>query len=113
MGIFRGISNHLNKHFRDERGGVFSFLLGGVALLAVVTFGLYQVLSGPVTSGARVQGTLLAQHQLMTNARIASADAVEVIGDFLEHVREEGFSENELEVVASELGRLRETEDVQ
>ena len=81
MGIFRGISNHLNKHFRDERGGVFSFLLGGVALLAVVTFGLYQVLSGPVTSGARVQGTLLAQHQLMTNARIASADAVEVIGD--------------------------------
>lgn len=44
---------------------------------------------------------------------LAVANPVEVIGDFLEHVREEGFSENELEVVASELGRLRETEDVQ
>ena len=44
---------------------------------------------------------------------LAVSNPVEVIGDFLEHVREEGFSENELEVVASELGRLRETEDVQ
>lgn len=44
---------------------------------------------------------------------LAVTNPVEVIGDFLEHVREEGFSENELEVVASELGRLRETEDVQ
>ncbi|WP_100269153.1 exonuclease SbcCD subunit D [Epibacterium ulvae] len=44
---------------------------------------------------------------------LAVANPVEVIGDFLEHVRDEGFSENELEVVASALGRLRETEDVQ
>lgn len=43
----------------------------------------------------------------------AVANPVEVIADFLEHVRDEGFSENELAVVASALGRLRETEDMQ
>lgn len=49
----------------------------------------------------------------LTGRALAVANPVEVIGDFLEHVRDEGFSENELEVVASALGRLRETEDVQ
>ncbi|QFT60997.1 hypothetical protein FIU94_19365 (plasmid) [Sulfitobacter sp. THAF37] len=49
----------------------------------------------------------------LTGRALAVANPVEVLGDFLEHVREEGFSENELEVVASALGRLRETEDVQ
>lgn len=44
---------------------------------------------------------------------LAVANPVEVIGDFLEHVRDEGFSENELAVVASALSRLRETEDMQ
>ncbi|MDD9739305.1 exonuclease SbcCD subunit D [Marinovum sp. SP66] len=44
---------------------------------------------------------------------LAVANPVEVIGDFLEHVRDEGFSESELAVVASALGRLRETEDMQ
>lgn len=43
----------------------------------------------------------------------AVASPVEVIGDFLEHVREDQISENELAVVASVLGRLCETEDVQ
>lgn len=49
----------------------------------------------------------------LSGRALAVANPVEVIGDFLEQVREEGFSENELEVVASALGRLRETEDVQ
>jgi exonuclease SbcD len=44
---------------------------------------------------------------------MAVASPVEVIGDFLEHVRDERLSENELAVVASALGRLRETEDMQ
>ncbi len=44
---------------------------------------------------------------------LAVANPVEVIGDFVEHVRDEGFSEKELEVVASALGRLCEAEDVQ
>jgi exonuclease SbcD len=43
----------------------------------------------------------------------AVASPVEVIGDFLEHVREDQISQNELAVVASALGRLREMEDVQ
>ncbi|MFW8596001.1 exonuclease SbcCD subunit D [Cribrihabitans neustonicus] len=49
----------------------------------------------------------------LTGRALAVANPVEVIGDFVEHVRDEGFSEKELEVVASALGRLRETEDVQ
>ncbi|GGO62090.1 MULTISPECIES: exonuclease SbcCD subunit D [Roseovarius] len=48
----------------------------------------------------------------LTGRALAVANPVEVIGDFVEHVRDEGFSEKELEVVASALGRLRETEDV-
>lgn len=44
---------------------------------------------------------------------MAVASPVEVIGDFLEHVRDERLSENELAVVASALDRLRETEDMQ
>jgi exonuclease SbcD len=44
---------------------------------------------------------------------IAVANPLEVIGDFLEHIRDERLSENELVVVASALGRLRETEDMQ
>ena len=44
---------------------------------------------------------------------LAVASPVEVIGDFLEHVREDGISENELAVVASALGRLSETGDMQ
>ena len=47
----------------------------------------------------------------LTGRALAVANPVEVLGEFLEHVREEGFSENELEVVASALGRPRETED--
>lgn len=43
----------------------------------------------------------------------AVASPVEVIGDFLEHVREDRISEKELTVVTSALGRLRETEDMQ
>ncbi len=49
----------------------------------------------------------------LTGRALVVANPVEVIGDFLEHVRDDGFSEKELEVVASALGRLRETEDVQ
>ena len=49
----------------------------------------------------------------LTGRALVVANPVEVIGDFVEHVRDEGFSEKELEVVASALGRLRETEDVQ
>ncbi len=49
----------------------------------------------------------------LTGRALAVANPVEVIGDFVEHVRDEGFSEKELEVVASALGRLRETENVQ
>lgn len=41
---------------------------------------------------------------------LAVVNPVEVIGDFLEHVRDERLSEDELAVVASALGRLRETE---
>ena len=40
-------------------------------------------------------------------------EAIQVIGDFLEHVRDERLSENELSVVASVLGRMRETEDAE
>ena len=49
----------------------------------------------------------------LTGRALAVANPVEVIGDFVEHVRDEGFSEKELEVVASALGRLCEAEDVQ
>lgn len=50
---------------------------------------------------------------LLVGRALAVANPVEVIGDFLEHVREDRISENELAVVASALGRLRETEDMQ
>ena len=43
----------------------------------------------------------------------AVANPIEVIGDFLEHVRDDRLSEAELEVVASTLGRLREMEDAE
>lgn len=44
---------------------------------------------------------------------LAVANPVEVVGDFLEHVRDERLSENELAVVASALGRRLETEDAE
>lgn len=44
---------------------------------------------------------------------LAVANPVEVIGDFLEHVRDERLSDDELAVVASTLGRLREMEDAE
>lgn len=44
---------------------------------------------------------------------LAVANPIEVIGDFLEHVRDDRLSEAELEVVASTLSRLRETEDAE
>lgn len=44
---------------------------------------------------------------------LAVANPVEVIGDFLEHVRDERLSEAELAVVAAALGQLRETEDAE
>lgn len=44
---------------------------------------------------------------------LAVVSPVEVIGDFLEHVRDERLTENELAVVASALGRVRETEDAE
>jgi exonuclease SbcD len=50
---------------------------------------------------------------LLVGRALAVANPVEVIGDFLEHVREDRISENELAVVASALGRLRESEDMQ
>lgn len=43
---------------------------------------------------------------------LAVANPLEVIGDFLEHVREDRLSDNEVAVVVSALGRLRETEDM-
>lgn len=44
---------------------------------------------------------------------MAIASPFEVIGDFLEHVRDERVAENELAVLASALGRLSQTEDMQ
>lgn len=44
---------------------------------------------------------------------LAVANPIEVIGDFLEHVRDDRLSEAELEVAASALSRLRETEDAE
>ena len=44
---------------------------------------------------------------------LAVANPIEVIGDFLEHVRDDRLSEAELEVVAAALSRLRETEDAE
>jgi exonuclease SbcD len=49
----------------------------------------------------------------LTGRTFAVANPVEVIDDFLEHVRDERLSEDELAVVASTLGRLRETEDAE
>lgn len=44
---------------------------------------------------------------------LAVANPIEVIGDFLELVRDDRLSEAELEVVASALSRLREAEDAE
>ena len=43
----------------------------------------------------------------------ATADPVRLVGDFLDHVREEPLSEAEREVVAATLGRIREREDAE
>lgn len=44
---------------------------------------------------------------------LAVANPIEVVGDFLELVRDERLSETELEVVASALGRFRKKADVE
>ncbi|ERP97795.1 hypothetical protein Q669_21555 [Labrenzia sp. C1B10] len=44
---------------------------------------------------------------------VAVANPIEVVGDFLEHVRNARLSETELEVMASSLDRLREKEDAE
>ena len=43
----------------------------------------------------------------------ATADPVRLVGDFLDHVREDPLSEAEREVVAATLGRIREREDAE
>ena len=65
----------------NQSGGIFTFLLGGVALLGALTYGVILLASGPLASGARVQMLTLAKSQLFTNVRVAAVDAAESIQD--------------------------------
>ena len=71
----------LNHIITNQKGGIFTFLLGGIAILAVLSYGISMLSSGPLKSSSRIQLNTLAKSQLFTNLRVAAVDAKESIGD--------------------------------
>lgn len=64
------------KNKNQEKGSVFTVLLAGVALAAMLSVVLYQVISGPMASLVRVSNKTAAKNQLQSVGSIAIMDAI-------------------------------------
>lgn len=68
------------KNINSESGSAVTVLMGGVAVLAMLSFGVYQLVSGPLTSMSRVTQKNQVNNHLAGIAAIAAIDAAN-IGD--------------------------------
>lgn len=67
------------KNMKSERGSIVTVMIGGVALLAAISFGAYQFMAGPLSATARVtqnnsvkNQTAMINRALMTDAPLQS-----------------------------------------
>jgi hypothetical protein len=60
---------------KAEKGSIFTVLLGGIAMIALISLSLFQLMSGPLTSASKVTQLNLAQTDMLTISRIAIVDA--------------------------------------
>ena len=65
-----------NKDIRSgQSGSIFTILMGGIAVVAVLSLAAYQLISGPLASASRITQNNLVKSQLSTIASIAVMDA--------------------------------------
>lgn len=58
-----------------EDGSIFTVLLGGIAMIGLISIALFQMMSGPLTAASDITQQNLIKAQLLTNSRIAIVDA--------------------------------------
>lgn len=66
---------------RDERGNIFAFLFGAVAVVGVITATAMQLLTGPIKTATRVNNKNAAEAQMMAAGRILIIDAATQTND--------------------------------
>lgn len=71
---------NLRSKIKSEKGNVFTFLLGGIAIVGVLSFGGYQLLSGPLTSASNVSQINIAKNQLVMVSQVLIMDATNQAG---------------------------------
>lgn len=69
------LKDFIHKFSKDDRGSAVTIMMGGVAVLAMLSFGAYQLISGPLTSASKATRSNLLQDQILSVAQIASMDA--------------------------------------
>lgn len=65
----------------SEKGSVFTVLLGGIALVGILTVAGYNLLTGPVATTAKVTLKSLAEQQMYTTSRVIMTNANASSGD--------------------------------
>ncbi len=74
------MKNWFKKFRSSEKGNVFTFLLGGISIVGILSFGGYQLISGPLSSASTVSQTNIAKNQLLAVSQIIIVDATNQIG---------------------------------
>lgn len=64
----------------NEKGSAVTAMMGGVAILAMLSFGTYQYMSGPLSSLSQITQKNIVDDQLLTISQIAALDAAN-LGD--------------------------------
>ena len=70
----------MKKDIFSEAGNIFTFLLGGIAIVGVISFGGYQLISGSLSSATYATQKNMVQNQLLTVSQVAIMDAVNQVG---------------------------------
>ena len=70
----------MKKSIFSEAGNIFTFLLGGIAIVGVISFGGYQLISGSLSSATYATQKNMVQNQLLTVSQVAIMDAVNQVG---------------------------------
>lgn len=65
----------------SEKGSVFTVLLGGIALVGILTVAGYNMLTGPVATTAKVTLKSMAEQQMYTTSRVIMTNANASSGD--------------------------------
>jgi hypothetical protein len=68
------------KSIYNENGSIFTVLLGGIAMVALISLAAYQLMSGPLASASRLTQNNMVNTQLPSIGHIAIMDAAN-IGD--------------------------------